>query len=134
MDLISRENLKKAYFNAINETSIGEVSIIDLINNAPSMPLPDFKEGYKQAIIDGKTNFSKPQKAKESEIIKAYTKGFDDGVEIARNETQQSKWGKWEISEIRCPNCLEYFQTDCYSMGELKKCPVCDAKMIGEEE
>ena len=30
----------------------------DLINNAPSVPLPDFKEGYKQAIIDGKTNFA----------------------------------------------------------------------------
>lgn len=36
-DLISRSELKKAYFNAINETSIGEVSIIDLINNAPTV-------------------------------------------------------------------------------------------------
>ena len=36
-DLISREALKKAYFNAINETSIGEVSIIDLIDNAPAV-------------------------------------------------------------------------------------------------
>ena len=25
----------------------------------PTVPLPDFKEGYKQAIIDGKTNFSR---------------------------------------------------------------------------
>ena len=36
-DLISREALKKAYFNAINETSIGEVSIIELIDNAPTV-------------------------------------------------------------------------------------------------
>ena len=26
--------------------------------NTPTVPLPDFKEGYKQAIIDGKTNYS----------------------------------------------------------------------------
>lgn len=31
------------------------------IANAPTVPLPDFKEGYKQAIRDGKTNFSRPQ-------------------------------------------------------------------------
>lgn len=31
------------------------------IDNAPTVPLPDFKEGYKQAILDGKTNFSRPQ-------------------------------------------------------------------------
>lgn len=30
-------------------------------DNAPTVPLPDFKEGYKQAILDGKTNFSRPQ-------------------------------------------------------------------------
>ena len=31
------------------------------IDNAPTIPLPDFKEGYKQAILDGKTNFTRPQ-------------------------------------------------------------------------
>ena len=30
------------------------------IANSPTIPLPDFKEGYKQAIRDGKTNFSRP--------------------------------------------------------------------------
>ncbi len=29
--------------------------------NAPTVPLSDFKDGYKQAIIDGKTNFSRPK-------------------------------------------------------------------------
>ena len=42
-DLISREALKKAYFNAINETSIGEVSIISLIDNAPTVERPHVK-------------------------------------------------------------------------------------------
>lgn len=32
-----------------------------LIDLAPTIPLPDFKEGYKQAIRDGKTNYSRPQ-------------------------------------------------------------------------
>ena len=43
----------------------------------------------------------------------------------------QNNWGKWVISEIRCPNCLEYFDTGCYSKGELNKCPSCGAKMKG---
>lgn len=33
--------------------------VIKAIGNAPTIPLPDFKEGYKQAIRDGKTNFSR---------------------------------------------------------------------------
>lgn len=33
----------------------------DIIDNAPTVPLPEFKDGYKQAIIDGKTNFQRPQ-------------------------------------------------------------------------
>lgn len=48
------------------------------------------------------------------------------------NERSQGEWGKWVISEIRCPNCLEYFQTDCYSTKELNKCPNCGADMRGE--
>lgn len=44
-------------------------------------------------------------------------------------ERQTGEWGKWVITEIRCPNCLEYFQTDCYSKEELKGCPICGAIM-----
>lgn len=29
---------------------------------------------------------------------------------------------------------LEYFQSDCYSMEELKKCPVCEADLTGGEQ
>ena len=48
-------------------------------------------------------------------------------------ERPQGEWGKWVISEIRCPNCLAYFQTDCYSTEELKNCPNCGAEMRGAE-
>lgn len=40
-----------------------EVSDIieDTIDNAPTVPLPDFKEGYRQAVLDGRTNLSRPK-------------------------------------------------------------------------
>lgn len=58
-DLISREALKKAIEECKYCGFYGK--LIEIIDNAPTIPLPDFKEGYKQAIIDGKTNFSRPQ-------------------------------------------------------------------------
>lgn len=64
-DLISREALKKStIFTKVNngaELIDIEVVPLETINNAPTVPLPDFKDGYKQAIIDGKTNYSRPQ-------------------------------------------------------------------------
>ena len=63
-----------------------------------------------------------------------YQQGYMKGFISAKEKFyKQAEWGKWVISEIRCPNCLEYFQTDCYSMGELDKCPNCGAKMITDE-
>ena len=70
-DLISREALKKkltpiklfggAYCKAITEKDI---------DNAPAV---------------------EPEKAKESELIKAYTKGFDTGVETVKGERPQGE-------------------------------------------
>lgn len=56
------------------------------------------------------------------------------GLLVNNNERPQDRWGKWVISEIRCPNCLEYFDTGCYSKGELNKCPSCGAKLKGGAE
>lgn len=39
--------------------SISITHIKRIIDNAPTVPLPDFKEGYKQAILDGQTNFKR---------------------------------------------------------------------------
>lgn len=69
-DLISRSELKKVIetYRPILITSDylqGKNNMIDYciaeIEGAPTVPLPDFKAGYKQAIIDGKTNYSRPQ-------------------------------------------------------------------------
>ena len=62
---------------------------------------------------------------------------YEAGYEKAKTELStrpQGKWGKWVITEIQCPNCLEYFQADCYSMEELQKCPNCEADMRGEKK
>lgn len=66
------------------------------------------------------------QEIVEERVIKPIKNG-----ELVVKEAD-GKWGKWVISEIRCPNCLEYFQTDCYSTEELKKCPCCGAEMRSE--
>ena len=79
-DLISREALKDKLTDTINPNDIAKnewyegyaacVQVLsDLINNAPTVPLPDFKEGYKQAILDGKTNFSRPRGRWEIRMI-----------------------------------------------------------------
>lgn len=70
-DLISRSELKKAitewfikerYYHPLEKPqNMDEVVALGIVDNALAVPLPDFKEGYKQAILDGKTNFSRPQ-------------------------------------------------------------------------
>ena len=50
--------------NALKEKlSLVDILTIDdvftVIDNTPTIPLPDYKEGYKQAIADGKTNYSR---------------------------------------------------------------------------
>ena len=73
-DLISRSALNEVMWDESHdivlhneygkdEACIGLTynEIENIIDNAPTVSLPDFKAGYKQAIIDGKTNFSRPQ-------------------------------------------------------------------------
>ena len=50
--------------------------------------------------------------------------------ETTEPERPQGKWGRWVISEVQCPECLGWFNTDCYSSEELKSCPGCGAQML----
>lgn len=63
MRLIDADELRKCAIPCeIHNGALTELCIpLYQLDNAPTVPLPDFKEGYKQAIIDGKTNFSRPQ-------------------------------------------------------------------------
>lgn len=46
----------------------------------------------------------------------------------------ENNWGKWIITEVKCPHCFEYFDPDCYSKEELNKCPSCGADLRGGAE
>lgn len=69
MRTIDADALKKTIDKELEKADLSEyeacVCVSDIydkcIDNAPTIPQPDFKEGYKQAILDGKTNFSRPQ-------------------------------------------------------------------------
>ena len=75
-------------------------------------------------------------KYEESELIKAYTKGFDTGVETVKNERPQ---GEWKITDsyphkVYCDKCFKtYAQAnwDVWKDGTLARdfCPNCGADM-----
>ena len=50
-------------------------------------------------------------------------------IEVLKEKDHPRRsWGKWVISEVRCPECLEYFDTDC-DKGTLNTCPNCGMDM-----
>ena len=106
-DLISRSELKKAYFNAINETSIGEVSIIDIIDNAPTVEYPFYQEAYQTGYEEGKNE--RPH-----------------GEWIEKVERRGCFAGDKTVYSYTCPFC---------GVKEFKKYPFCHcgADMRGEK-
>lgn len=79
-----------------------------VINNAPTVPLPDFKDGYKQAIRDGKTNFSRPQGEwipvnerlpEEEDYRPCY--GFEDGCVMWQTDNGDIGFG-WYYNSTKC--------------------------------
>ena len=109
------ETMAKDEWNQQVGSSKGLEDAIDIIENAPTVETDIeavAKDAYDHGYTDGwKERFGEP------------------------DERPKGKWGKWVILEIQCPNCLEYFQTDCYSMEELQECPNCGAEMVkGTEE
>ena len=57
MRLIDADELEETVINNFdNLQSYFPKDFIEEIDNAPTVPLPDFKAGYKQAILDGKTS------------------------------------------------------------------------------
>lgn len=103
---IDADELKKHKFTTQirNGLEIEDIEVVPVasIDNAPTIPLPDFKEGYKQAIHDGKTNFSR----------------------------QQGEWIKDIQGDIICKNCgfeCLYNEEGMYSLG--RYCHHCGADM-----
>ena len=93
-DLISRSALKEAFLNhsctefEIKNMCRANENVIALIDNAPTVeavPL-DFHEKCMDLTVKEML-----EKSTESEIVKAYTKGFDTGVETARSKGEYIK-------------------------------------------
>lgn len=77
-------------------------AILNAIDNAPTVPLPDFKEGYKQAIRDGKTNFSRPQ----GEWIITREEQGAFGIIYKMKKCNRCDWeSSLLIPRNFCPNC-----------------------------
>ena len=93
------------------------VALRELIDNAPTVPLPDFKEGYKQAILDGKTNFSRPQ---GEWIMEENNKDYPDGKGTCSHCGYEMDVKRWEW----LPAVRWYLKP--------KFCPECGADMTGE--
>lgn len=81
-----------------------EKVIVEEIDNAPTVPLPDFKEGYKQAIIDGKTNFSRPQGEWLSHYDYCEKHGYNPSVSIAFWWCDRCEQAVEHPTNF-CPNC-----------------------------
>lgn len=127
-DLISREALKKALIEAhINRVLTFDIAtfncVMSTIDNAPTV------EPEKVVVA----NFSFDKDELDQIVRDRVIEPIKNGELVIKEEKPQDKWGKWVITEIRCPICLEYFQTDCYSTEDLNECPNCGADIRGED-
>ena len=71
-------------------------------------------------------------KYEESELIKAYTKGFDTGVETVKNERPQGEWIRTGSlgngnAQYECSNC--HYGDEQAESQEVPYCWHCGAKM-----
>lgn len=56
-----KEELKRYFSDGVLDNISAKLAfnmILRKIDDSPTIPQPDYKDGYKQAIIDGKTNFN----------------------------------------------------------------------------
>ena len=117
-DLISRSALKKAFEDTVCIEPMPYAFVKQIIDNAPTADdwhkFSDelwknaYKEGYKQAIIDRKTNFSRP-----TGEWKVY-----------------GRQGEIPITDY-CTNCK--YEMRWYK-NKYNFCPNCGADMRGEKE
>lgn len=113
-DLISRSALKEEFAKHEDRKGYLIGDWADIIDNAPPADIKPFA-----SFTFDKDELDRIVEERVIEPIK-------NGELVVKN-----KWGKWIISEVRCPHCLKYFDTDCYSTEEMDKCPCCGADMRG---
>lgn len=110
-DIISRENFIKQlddckYFkSSFQKMTVAEflTIVLDLIDNEPTVPLPDFKDGYKQAIIDGR-----PQGDLISieEVLKSIEEQYTEHNELVPTWLHIGHIKSEEARTVQTPSCL----------------------------
>ena len=119
-DLISRKALRKdiehLYSVYADNKDWFYTDVLNHIDNAPTVETPC---------------------EQESELIKAYTKGFNTGVEIVKNARLQGEWitnGEFDSKDV-CSVCKKRFWYRCMTI-DLNRiediwnfCPNCGAEM-----
>ena len=111
-DLISRSELKKALTSTPYNDYDDLIRTENLIDNAPTV---------------------EPEKAKEGELVKAYTKGFDAGVETARPQGEWIDEGQYAEGHSEhayfCKNCNYEIIEKPNTISENRFCKNCGADM-----
>lgn len=111
-DIISRENFRnqladcKYFKSSFQKMTVAEflTIVLDLIDNEPTVPLPDFKDGYKQAIIDGR-----PQGDLISieEVLKSIEKQYTEHNELVPSWLHIGHIkSEEEPRQVQTPSCL----------------------------
>ena len=130
-DLISRSELKKA----IEELEITEELVDYDCDDVSTTGVSQYLDRPDVLGLIDNAPTVEPEKAKEGELVKAYTKGFDAGVETAR---PKGEWKEFKYGLYYCSRCFERVDKDIeridalVSKGERSNyCPACGAKMGG---
>lgn len=136
MRLGDLDALKKAYFNAIEKSSIGEVSIVNLIDNAPTVITNDIYEALCQ-ITDQEFEHSDgfwiitPKGKKIYFQKKPETGEFEWCTDCKEYDQENHCYHRWSskiretIEEMNKPQG-EWINFNAY----YKICPVCN-RMVG---
>ena len=122
------------------QTALGHSEHIDNLEQMSEWlkELKDYRENTcgdaisRQEAIRAIEALQRPIMREESNYYQFKFSGMSEAREAVENlpsVSPQQKVGRWVISEVRCPDCLEYFDADNYSFEKLNICPNCGAKM-----
>ena len=122
MRLIDADELKQAYFTAIEKSSIGEVSIVDIIDNAPTVEQEVYITGedynlYMRGYNQARKDFERPQ-----------------GEWIDKHITSCGKILQWRanVLEQKCSVCGRYSLKWVETIPS-NYCQNCGADMRGDK-